>query len=208
MEWSEFTRLVREDLSHSFKKRLELLRTSQALFSNVSRFQDLSKLERRSIAGVVVSGEGVGDLVWGCFGGMKGNGDFVSRINNNNLDLSAAINVIPRDGEISKTQYETFCDYFKRAFADATHKGGVPTATRLLAMKRPDNFICICSPNRKGIAEALKFAPTTLNLENYWECVIEPIRMSSWYNHPRPNDLNTDLWDNRVAMLDALYYNP
>jgi hypothetical protein len=54
----------------------------------------------------------------------------------------------------------------------------------------------------------LSFAPTTLSLDNYWERVIEPIRQSPWYNADRPSGRDAELWDARVAMVDAIYYAP
>lgn len=75
-------------------------------------------------------------------------------------------------------------------------------------MKRPDSFVCVSNPNKAGLANALALSRTTLDLDNYWERVIEPIRISPWYNAPRPSGNDAELWDGRVAMLDAIYYNP
>ncbi|WYK06408.1 hypothetical protein DWF04_022465 [Cereibacter sphaeroides f. sp. denitrificans] len=47
-----------------------------------------------------------------------------------------------------------------------------------------------------------------LTLDTYWDWVIEPIRQAPWYNAPRPVGVDTELWDARVAMLDAIYYAP
>lgn len=62
--------------------------------------------------------------------------------------------------------------------------------------------------NKTGLATALSFAPTTLSLENYWARVIEPIQQAPWYNTPRPSGRDMELWESRVAMLDAIYYEP
>jgi hypothetical protein len=76
---------------------------------------------------------------------------------------------IPRHGEVTQTQYETFRQHFLRAFEKSSRTGGVPTATRLLAMKRPDSFVCVSNPNKAGLANALAFSRTKLDLDNYWE---------------------------------------
>jgi hypothetical protein len=75
-------------------------------------------------------------------------------------------------------------------------------------MKRPDFFVCVNGGNTTGLASALAFARTTIKLENYWERVIEPIQQAPWYNTPRPTGWEMELWDVRVAMLDAIYYQP
>ncbi|MES0033033.1 hypothetical protein [Mesorhizobium sp. M0040] len=75
-------------------------------------------------------------------------------------------------------------------------------------MKRPDIFVCMNGGNTAGLAAALAFAPTTIKLENYRDRVIEPSQQSPWYNAPRPTGREMELWDARVAMLDAIYYRP
>ena len=73
-------------------------------------------------------------------------------------------------------------------------------------MKRPDVFVCVNKGNKTSLAKALNFAPTTLNLENYWERVIAPIRLAKWYNSPRPEGADAEAWDCRVALVDAIHY--
>ncbi|CAH0499289.1 hypothetical protein [Novosphingobium sp. CECT 9465] len=67
---------------------------------------------------------------------------------------------------------------------------------------------CVNGGNTPGLANALSFAPTTIKLENYWRRVIEPIRQAPWYTVDRAAGRDTELWDARVAMLDAIYYRP
>jgi hypothetical protein len=74
-------------------------------------------------------------------------------------------------------------------------------------MKRPDTFVCANGKNKRNLANALSFAPTTLSLENYWDRVIVPIQASPWYNAPRPGGDDGELWDYRVGMLDTIYYD-
>lgn len=62
-------------------------------------------------------------------------------------------------------------------------------------MKRPDMFVCVNNGNKASLAQALHFALSTLNLDNYWERVIEPIRLAKWYNAPRPEGADAEAWD-------------
>lgn len=84
----------------------------------------------------------------------------------------------------------------------------VPTASRLLAMKRPDTFICICKPNIGEASRRMAFSRTMLELDDYWEKVIEVIRLSDWYHAQKPDGVDGEIWENRVAMLDAILYRP
>jgi hypothetical protein len=74
-------------------------------------------------------------------------------------------------------------------------------------MKRPDVFVCVNGKNTETLAKALDFAPTTLSLAKYWDKVVVPIQSSPWYNAARPIGDDSELWDYRVAMLDAIYYD-
>jgi hypothetical protein len=129
------------------------------------------------VAGILGEYQKVGpDLnrEWGWFGSMRGMGDFANRIEENDDSLAAALDGIPRSGEVTRAQYDRYCRLFRKAFAGSSRTGGVPTASRLLAMKRPDTFLCVCKPNIAAASEALGFARTTLDLNNYWERVVNP----------------------------------
>lgn len=212
MSWSDYSTAVRSGKYHKFSERLALLRACQRMISGVSSFGDLSPNEWKAISGVIGKRQkeaaGLDDHDWGWFGSMKGMGDFANRVSEQDPHLAAALDGIPRHGDVSKDQYDQFCESFLSAFKKSQRTGSYPTATRLLAMKRPDVFVCISRPNLDGIAAGLGFAKSTLNLENYWARVIEPISVSPWFNSDRPNGVDAELWDGRVAMLDAIYYNP
>lgn len=138
---------------------------------------------------------------------MRGAGDFANRIAENDEALARAVDGIPRSGEVTHDRNERFCKAFAEAFANSDRTGGVATASRLLAMKRPDTFICISKPNRESAAEAMAFSRKNLRLEDYWEQVVEPIRNSQWFNSPKPDGQDGELWEARAAMLDAIFYS-
>lgn len=210
MRWDDYVSAVRASPYHNFDARLSLLRECQIMFASAKSFADLSNNQWKAIAGVIGTKQkvdaGLDGYDWGWFGSMKGMGDFANRVAEQDSFFARAVDCIPRHGDITKGQYEDFCDNFLKAFKDSSRIGGVPTATRLLAMKRPETFVCISRPNLAGLSDALAFPKTTLDLENYWDRVVEPIRISPWYNAPRPTGKFAELWDGRAAMLDAIYY--
>jgi hypothetical protein len=212
MDWGTYVAAARSSRYHELDKRLNLLRTCQRLFASVGSFADLSANEWKAIAGVIGEAQkrasGLDGHDWGWFGSMKGMGDFANRIAEQDAWLTRAVDSIPRHGDVTQAQFDTFCGHFLRAFDRSHRTGGVPTATRLLAMKRPDTFVCVSKPNKAGLAKALAFSPSTLDLGNYWERIVEPIRASAWYNSNRSSGEEAEIWDGRVAMLDAIYYNP
>lgn len=210
MEWSEFVKLARRDEYDDFKKRMKLVRAIQQIFSRTPSFANVSAAEAKGIAGVLgkneAEAEGLANVDWGWFGSMGGAGTFAELIGLEDGALAAALDAIPRRGEVTESQFNDYIAAFTAAFSNSSRVAGLAPATRLLAMKRPDAFVCVNGGNTPGLAKALSFAPTTIKLENYWARVIEPIRQAPWYTSERPTERDTELWDARVAMLDAVYY--
>ena len=211
MDWPTFVQRVRSSSHHNIAGSLELLAIARTWFAKGDSFAKFSAPQRKAIAGILGEYQKIGPELkrdWGWFGSMRGAGDFANRIEQNDAHLAEAIDQLPRSGEVTRDQYDQYCRSFRKAFAQSTREGGVPTATRLLSMKRPDSFLCVCKPNKSAVAEAFGFAPSTLELENYWDRVVDPIRLSAWYNTSKPKSTNGELWESRVAMLDALFYRP
>ncbi|MEA2859896.1 MAG: hypothetical protein QOC72_1935 [Methylobacteriaceae bacterium] len=211
MGWAEYARRVWSSARHDAAKSLQLIAIARRWFAAEPSFAQFSAPQRKAVAGILGEYQKVGpdlDREWGWFGSMRGMGDFAKRIEENDQSLARALDGIPRSGEVTRAQYDRYCTLFRQAFAQSARTGSVPTATRLLAMKRPDTFLCVCKPNIAAASDALGFARTTLDLSNYWERVVEPIRLLTWYNAEKPEGRDSELWEARAAMLDALFYRP
>jgi len=135
---------------------------------------------------------------------------FKQKINQNNQHLSDALDLIPLDGSISKTHYMAFLEEFLRAFPN--DRDGIATATRLLAMKRPDTFLCYNQANREKLESEFgirmpRFKGQNKNYEVYWDEVIERIHDCVWWQSDEPVDeIEAQAWRGRAAMLDAITY--
>lgn len=210
MDWPTFIDKARKDPDHHFETRMKLLRYLQTLFAREQSFNGLTASEWKAVAGIVhpdaAANSGLEKHQIGWFGSMQGSGSFTNLIAARDSRIAKAVDCIPRRGPITRADYDRFCELFTSAFADAARTGRYPTATRLLAMKRPDVFVCVNAGNKGSLAEALHFAPSTLSLGNYWERVIEPIRLAQWYNAPRPEGRDAEAWDCRAALVDAIHY--
>jgi len=139
---------------------------------------------------------------------MLGSGEYQKRINLNNAHISSALEHIPPLGEVTREQFHSYRMEFLRAFVGADRQPDMAIGTRLLAIKRPDYFVCIDSENRKDLGRDIGFAYSTLELEQYWDEVVEPITQTSWWRSDRPQGQSGQLWDGRIAMLDVIYYEP
>lgn len=210
LDWRGFVARVLADQHHSAKGRLAILGIARELFATKGSLVRMTRDERRAIAGTYGRREPqLGGHDWAWFGTMFGQGDFKNLINEDFQGISAALDHIPLTGDVTEENYIHFVDGFELAFADKKHKGAVATASRLLAMKRPDWFLGVNSANRAKVCEAFGSAPTTLALDNYWRRIVEPLHLSSWWQVDRPSDARQRrIWDNRAALLDSLYYEP
>ncbi len=212
MSWRDYVTAVEHSPHHDRDCRLKLLRKVRTLLSSVDTFSDLKLEQRKAVAGVLGRkeklGTDLGDIDWGWFGSMNGAGSFKNRIGENDQHLSSALEHIPTTGEVTPDDYRAFIEDFCRAFENSKRKGRVPTASRLLAMKRPDYFVCVDKQNIHLMSDDLGFARTTLDFERYWTEIIEPITRSIWWQVRRPLGVEGRIWDGRAAMLDAIYYQP
>lgn len=212
LSWNQYVRKVRSSAQHDVGKSLRLLRTAQAWLAAVPSFADLTTPRRKALAGVIGEADKTIDdeldQDWGWFGSMRGAGDFKNRIAENDASLARAVDSIPQKGDVTREHYDRFAGLFVKAFANSHRVGGVPTASRLLAMKRPDVFLCVSAPNLTAAAAEMGFAKSALKLDSYWDRVVEVIRASEWYGADKPDSRDGPLWECRAAMLDAILYRP
>lgn len=208
--WKAFVDGVRGDKHHSEAGRISILERARALFATRGSFERMNQDERKAIAGTYGRKEPQLDgHDWGWFGTMFGQGDFKNLVNHSPTLLSRALDRIPSAGDLTEAQYKQFVADFRKAFAGKAHKGGVATASRLLALKRPDWFVAVNNANRDSLCAALGTRTTTLNLDNYWDSIVVQIMLSDWWNHPRPvSRADARIWDSRAALLDSHFYEP
>jgi hypothetical protein len=67
----------------------------------------------------------------------------------------------PLGGPVQRGDYEAFIRGYKAAFPKRNgqpFRHGLATATRLLAMKRPDYFVCLDKANQPGLSREFGIA--------------------------------------------------
>lgn len=210
MSWSELVRQVKRDRNHSLAGRLDILESAQKLFAAHTSLVAMSKEDRKRIAGTEGRQERARQrLDWGWFGAMSGFGGFSHLVIEEPQKLSAALDEIPLTGPVAPAHYVAYLERFKAAFAGMPRKGSISSGTRLLALKRPDYFVCFNNANKRRLCERFGRPASSVSLDNYWDAIVEPIILSPWWNETRPKDsLQGRIWDGRTAMLDAIYYEP
>ncbi|MCD9465757.1 MULTISPECIES: restriction endonuclease PLD domain-containing protein [Photobacterium] len=200
LKWDEYYRKVSSDSLGSFNGRIDVLRLVNEYFTKNHSFNDFTELQRKQVAGITIDSK----VNWKWFGSMVGAGKFKNRINTNNEFISEALEQIPLTGPVGEVDYERFVDGFKRAFPDGG--AGIAIASRLLAMKRPDYFVCLDRQNRNKLCKDFGI-PANVNFETYWPNIIARILDSVWWSAPRPTDIKErQVWEGRAAMIDAIFY--
>lgn len=195
--WPEYFDSVKEDTEHTTEGRLE---EARRLFSTHDHFNQLNDDERKGIAGFGTSEE----LDWLWFGSMKGAGYFKQAINQNSKSISDALDEIPLTGEVTRTHFQRYVNTYRTAFENPA----TATATRLLAFKRPDYFVCLDSKNRRNLCKEFEITQS-VDLDDYWEKVVERIADSNWWDSPEPAEgLERRIWRCRAAFLDVRFYEP
>lgn len=210
MTWKQFESAVRKDAHHPLDDRLKVLAGAGQIFANKRSLAKMTADERKSVAGTFHMGAPeLRTVDWALFGTMFGQGDFKALVNQPSPVLSQALDHIPLEGEVTKAHFQAYIDDFRKAFATATHKGDVPTATRLLAMKRPDRFVAVNGANRRNVCRAFGHPHTTLAMDNYWDRIAVPLTLAPFWIEPPPRGgTGRAIWDGRAALLDSVYYDP
>lgn len=202
MDWTSYLAEVKKDKTHGFKERLALINVIRQHFKDNQHFNDMPLDVRKGIAGLpnkVIKN-------WGWFGSMKGAMTFGGLINKEHEAFSLALDEMPRKGQVTKKHYESYIAEYLKAYPKG--RDGLATATRLLAMKRPDVFLCVDAQNKRKLAEDVGIVRADkLDYERYWDEVVLRVMESPWWQSPEPSDpTEKAVWNARAAMLDAIFY--
>ncbi|PXF64277.1 phospholipase D family protein [Kangiella spongicola] len=203
MSWDAFLARVKDDPYHGFKERCNLLELVRGCFTESKTFAEMELGKRKTIAGL----PNAWNEYWGWFGSMKGAGYYHQAINENNKHISSALDEIPLQGIVTRDNYDAYVDEFVRAFPNGRH--GISIASRLLALKRPDQFVCLDSKNKTQLCKDFGIKQSGMEYERYWDDVVCRIMDSAWWNSPKPKQNEAkQVWLGRAAMLDAIFYQP
>lgn len=117
--------------------------------------------------------------------------------------FDAALAYIPLEGDVNYDHYEKFVNEFQQIFLAHTqissqksggkNKAPLAVATRLLAMRRPDQFIALTNNKIDILCKGLsvvKFSNT--DFLSYWDEMIVTLRTFPWWNQPEPAHTLTD----------------
>jgi len=186
-----FSRLAGD---HSYETELE---RAGEVFRTGKSFTKMAQAERQIICG---QGESTG-----YFGTTRSSGLFHHYVlhpkTTESKTLSRALAKIPAEGRVD---LQAIIEPSKRAIdIRGVHLG---CWTRMLCAKRPDVFLCINGAVKLGLRDLFGRAPNTI--EGY-VALLETIHGYPWARSGEPDgEHEAAMWRGRVAMLDALLYEP
>lgn len=219
LSWNEFCSRIKKETGKDgprFEKRKDLLCTIEDIFNSRDEktrkylsFSEYTPDERRIIAGLKLNKKSMyyGEIAPGFFGQMSPLGILYTYVREDNTCkiISEALDCIPREGLVEKKHYDRFVQKIT-----SIKNIALAIATRFLAMKRPDIFVCLDSANESRLCENFEIelsAKKEKKFEDYWEKIICHIKKCKWWKFPRPakgDDLI--IWKNRAAFLDSISY--
>ena len=206
VNWRSYVDLIgrqeRRELSNGWVVRvfdnpdgsyLQEVKACRVAFGDASKFKDLM-LDNRKLIG------GWGGGSTGYFGRMAVAGYFKNLTANHPQRIGRFLDMIPDRGTVTLKLARHYLEGVTGL------KGvGIGAATRLLSMKRPDMFLTLNNANKAQISATLGRANT---IDAYLE-VIKRVRSFPWFTASKPdNPIELRIWQARVALLDAIFYDP
>ena len=200
--WPIFVGFIEQQNSiHAVDERLRLMN-----YIDDIRQKPLAELlveDRLAFAGKHTAGHDYSiynfDVEW--FANTKGAKVFHVLLEQSPEKFDVALAHIPLAGDVNYEHYQRFVSDFKRIFEEYTPEKSqnntppLAAATRLLAMRRPDQFIALNNNKIDIICQGLSI-PKLKNTDfsSYWHDIIGTLRTFAWWHQTEPKqELSAEL---------------
>lgn len=210
--WQEYYQLLIQLPEEYFlSASLQLLNTADQLLNQEFDFSSANLMQRNLVAGIkdnqVFSHYQIDHLL---LGDMQNFASYKKLIKNAPEALDKLFRIIPTRGPIDGWHYMQFIDSYQQLFFEQGFKQPhLFPATRLLSMKRPDQFIPLTQSSCHSLCQ--HFSIKTLKnqeFQRYWDDLITPIQKTSWYLEEQVSAEQTPIYRSRVALLEKLLLTP
>ncbi len=144
-------------------------------------------------------------------GDMQNFASFKKLLKNNPIDLNKLMKIIPSTGTIDGWHFMQFIDSYQQLFlANGFKQAPLFPATKLLCMKRPDQFVALSDETSEIFYQAFSIKPIKkLQFQRYWDEVITPIQQTEWFKTDQPMDTaQLPFHRVRVALLERFAVSP
>jgi hypothetical protein len=213
--WPIFVGFIEQQAQvHALEERLNLLDYVREL--EETPLAEMTELDRLAFAGKHTHKHNHTvynfDSEW--FASTKTAKVFHTLLSKQASDFDQALSFIPLTGDVTPTQYQQFVNAYKKIFSCCTtdkvngEKAPLAPATRLLAMRRPDQFIAITSAKIDVLCQGLGIVKfNNFDFDSYWQDLIGTLRTFAWWHQSEPSDARErKLWQARAILVDLFFY--
>ena len=209
--WPIFTSFIQESATlQALPERLKQLEYIAQL--RASNLADMIEEDRLAFAGKHTAQHDISvymfDVEW--FAGTRGAKTFHQLLAAQPQAFDNALAAIPLEGEVTSAHYQDFVNAYKAIFSEHTdgEKAPLTAASRLLAMRRPDQFVALTSAKLDTLSQGLGLVKlNNQSFEDYWHELIESIRSTQWWKSEMPSDeAELPLWQNRAILIDLFLF--
>jgi hypothetical protein len=213
--WPIFVDFIEEQAAlHALNERLALLdyvneckQTSLAEMTELNRLAVAGKHTNKHIHTVYNF-----DVEW--FSSTKGAKVFHTLLAEHPNSFDHALSFIPLTGDVTPAQYQKFVTAYKEIFSSYTklkangEKAPWAPASRLLAMRRPDQFIAVTNTKIDLLCQGMGIVKfNNHDFDSYWHDLIGTMRTCAWWHHSEPDDAREcKLWNARAILVDLFLY--
>lgn len=213
--WPIYTTFIEQQSElHALDERLLLLDYLQEIQDKP--LSEMTETDRLAFAGKHTNNHSHTqfnfDVEW--FAGTKGAKTFHILLAEQPESFDKALAHIPLVGDVTPAQYRDFVTDFKAIFSNYTkdkpagEKAPLVAATRLLTMRRPDQFIALTNAKIEVLCQGLSIAKfNSFDFESYWQDMIGTLRTFAWWHQVKPEDeRELTLWRSRAALIDVFLF--
>ncbi len=213
--WPFFVEYIKQNAANSsLEERQRFLAYIDVI--KATPLNEMSELDRLTFAGKHTANHDPGaynfDNEW--FASTKSARVFHQLLEQRSAEFAQALSHIPLEGEVTLADYNNFVTAYKDIYktdADgqpSDEKAQLLPATRLLAMRRPDQFVTLSNAKMDLLCTALGSSKlNNVDFSGYWHEVIETIRATSWWKQEQPEDAEElKLWQVRAALVDIFFF--
>lgn len=213
--WPIFVSFIEQQAEiHALDERLRLLTYIEAIRSKP--IAEMVEEERLALSGKhtnQLDGSIYSfDVEWFC--ATKGAKVFQTLLKAQANDFDLALSHIPLKGDVTPTQYQRFVEEYKRIFTHYTvektlgEKAPLAPATRLLAMRRPDQFIALNTAKIDVLCQGLSIAKfNNFDFDAYWQDMIGTLRTCAWWHQQEPEEESElKIWQARAILIDLFLH--
>lgn len=208
--WPVFVSYIKDKADlHALDERLKLVAHCKAL-----QTQSLSEMIDEDLTALIGKhtakhDTSIYDFDCEWFGSAKTSKVFIQLWQAQPSQFETAINCIPLEGEVSHADYTNFVSAYQAIFAE-NDLGAAPLipATRLLAMRRPDQFVALTNAKIDLFSQGLSVAKfNNKDFDGYWRDLILTIRSFAWYKQALPADeFEQSIADAKAILIDVFLF--